>query len=177
MNRQWILVGAIVAGLGLGAWALTRYGAPAEGAQVGQRAPDFRLARLGTHDSLGVRSAYAGHVTLVNLWATWCGPCRKEMPSMQRLYAEFKDRGFRVAAVSIDDGDDAPVAAFAQDLGLTFDLLHDRSGNIQQAYQAIGVPQSYLLDADGRIVYVAIGEETWDSPEHRARVAQLLGTR
>lgn len=177
MNRQWLLVGMLALGLGLGAWALTRYAPPAEGPQFGQRAPDYRVPMLATGDTVGVRSHYAGHVTLVNIWATWCGPCRKEMPSMERLYHDYRDRGFRIAAVSVDEGDDAAVRAFGQELGLSFDLLHDRSGRIQQVYQTVGVPQSWLLDQDGRIVYGGIGGEPWDSPEHRARLDVLLGGR
>ncbi|MEP6591889.1 MAG: TlpA disulfide reductase family protein [Gemmatimonadota bacterium] len=177
MNRQWLLVGMLALGLGLGAWALTRYAPPAEGPQLGQRAPDYRVLMLATGDTVGVRSHYAGHVTLVNIWATWCGPCRKEMPSMERLYHDYRDRGFRIAAVSVDEGDDSAVRAFGEELGLSFDLLHDRSGQIQQVYQTVGVPQSWLLDQDGRVVYVGIGGEPWDSPEHRARLDALLGGR
>ncbi|MES2125366.1 MAG: TlpA disulfide reductase family protein [Gemmatimonadota bacterium] len=175
MNRQWLMVGAIVAGLGIGAWALTRYAPPAEGPQFGQRAPDYRVPMVTTGDSIQLRSHYAGKVTLINLWATWCGPCRKEMPSIERLYQSYKDRGFRVAAVSVDEGDDEPVRNFASEFGLTFDLLHDRSGRIQQLYQVVGVPQSWLLDRNGRIVYVGIGGEEWDTPERRAQVDALLG--
>lgn len=176
MNRQWLMVGAIAAGLGIGAWALTQYAPPAEGPQFGQRAPDYRVPLVATGDSIQLRRHYAGKVTLINIWATWCGPCRKEMPSIERLYQSYKARGFRVAAVSVDEGDDTPVKAFAKELGLHFDLLHDRSGNIQQLYQVVGVPQSWLLDRNGRIVYVGIGGEEWDTPEHRARIDALLGS-
>ena len=96
---------------------------------------------------------------------------------MERLYQAYKDRGFRIAAVSLDEGDDAAVTAFGSELGLTFDLLHDQSGQMQQVYQTLGVPQSWLLDQDGRIVFVAIGSEEWDSAEHRARIEALLGSR
>lgn len=96
---------------------------------------------------------------------------------MERLYQRYRARGFRIAAVSVDEGDDAVVTAFGNELGLTFDLLHDRSGRIQQIYQTLGVPQSWLLDTHGRIVYASIGGELWDSPDHRARVEALLGGR
>ena len=174
MNRQWTLVGVIVAGLGLGAWALTRYAPPPEGADVGDRAADFRTLRLTDNDSVGLRSAYAGHVTLVNIWATWCIPCRTEMPSMERAFKAYQDRGFRIAAVSIDQGDPEKVREFGLELGLTFDLLHDRSGLIQQAYAAIGVPQSVLIDRDGLIAHVSLGEELWDSPANRVIIERLL---
>lgn len=174
ISKQWVMVGAVVAGLALGAWGLTRYAPPPEGAQVGMRAPDYRVMNVMTGDSLGLRSGYAGQVVLVNVWATWCIPCRKEMPSMQRLWSEFRNQGFAIAAVSVDDAPPEKVRAFAEELGLGFDILHDRSNLIQPAYQTLGVPQSYLLDRDGRIVRIAIGEEEWDSDANRALVAGLV---
>jgi peroxiredoxin len=174
MNKQWLMVGAILGGLVLGAWGLSKYAPPPEGATVGQRAPNFRVLDLASGDSVAIRSEYEGHVTLVNVWATWCAPCRAEMPSIERLYQEYKDRGFRVAAVSIDAGESDKVRAFGAEYQLTFDLLHDRSGLLQQAYRMIGVPQSFLLDDTGTITYLSLGEEHWDSPTHRQRIEQLL---
>jgi len=79
-----------------------------------------------------------------------------------------------VAAVSIDATDPAPVLAFVQRLGLSFDILHDQSGTIQQAYQTIGVPTSFLIDKHGRITYIAMGAEAWDSPVDHLRIEHLL---
>jgi cytochrome c biogenesis protein CcmG/thiol:disulfide interchange protein DsbE len=171
-NRSLIVV-VIAALLGVGTWALVRYVPPKEGAQIGQRAPDYRVQRLGG-DSVGIRTAYAGHVTLINIWATWCEPCKEEMPSLERLYEAYRDRGFRVAATSIDTDTPEPVLEYAQQLGLSFDILHDRSGEIQQVYQTVGVPESFLIDRHGRITYMALGAETWDSPESRQRIERLL---
>ncbi len=173
-SRQWLMVGLVVAGLGLGAWALTRYAPPPEGAQIGMRAPDYRVVNVMTGDSIGLRSGYDGKVVLINVWATWCIPCRKEMPSMERLWSEFRREGFAIAAVSVDDAPAEKVRAFAEELHLTFDILHDRSNNIQPAYQTLGVPQSYLLDRQGRIAHIEIGEVEWDSDANRARIAELL---
>lgn len=175
MKRQWMMVSAIVAGLALGAWALMQFAPPPEGVDIGRRAPDFRLLNLATNDSVSLRSEYRGSVTLVNVWATWCAPCRAEMPSMERVYQSLRDRGFRIAAVSVDEGDPERVRAFGRELQLSFDLLHDRSGAIQQVYRMIGVPQSFLLDREGRVAFVALGEEHWDSAENRARIERLLG--
>jgi thiol-disulfide isomerase/thioredoxin len=173
-RRAWIAVTLVAASLGVGAWALVRYAPQPEGAQVGRRIPDFRLRQLATGDTIGIRTAYAGHVTLVNIWATWCHPCLEEMPSLERLYRAYGDRGFRVAAVNIDATDPAPVLAFVRRLGLSFDILHDRSGTIQQAYQTIGVPTSFLIDKHGRITYIAMGAEAWDSPVDHLRIEHLL---
>ena len=173
-RRAWIAVTLVAALLGVGAWVLVRYAPQPEGAQVGRRIPEYRLRQLATGDTIGIRTAYAGHVTLVNIWATWCHPCLEEMPSLERLYRAYGDRGFRVAAVSIDATDPAPVLAFVRRLGLSFDILHDRSGTIQQAYQTIGVPTSFLIDKHGRITYIAMGAEAWDSPVDHLRIEHLL---
>ncbi len=175
MKRQWMMIALVVGGIGLGAWGLTRFAPAPEGADLGRRAPDYRVLALATGDSVGIRSAYDGYVTLVNIWATWCAPCRAEMPSMERVYLDYRDRGFRIAAVSVDAGGPAKIHEFAEEFGLSFDLLHDASGGIQQAYRTIGVPQSFLLDRDGTIAWVALGEERWDSAEHRERIERLLG--
>jgi thiol-disulfide isomerase/thioredoxin len=172
-GRGFAVIG-VAALLGAGAFALVRYAPPPERAQVGQRTPDYRVVRSDGGDSIGLRTAYAGHVTLINIWATWCGPCREEMPSIERLYQAYRDRGFRVAAVSIDTDEAASVLAFARGLGITFDILHDRSTDIQQVYQTVGVPESFLVDSRGRIVYIALGAETWDSPVNRQRIEHLL---
>ena len=164
----------VTAFLGIGTWALVHYVPNREIPRVGHRTPEYRVARLIGGDSIGVRAANAGHVTLINIWATWCGPCIKEMPSMERSYQAYKDRGFRVAAVSIDTDMPAPVLAFAKRLELSFDLYHDRSGEIQTAYMTVGVPESFLIDKRGNITYIALGAEVWDSPENRQRIEQLL---
>ncbi|HEV8358287.1 MAG TPA: TlpA disulfide reductase family protein, partial [Gemmatimonadales bacterium] len=89
LSKQWLMVGLIVAGLGLGATALVLFGPRIEGVEVGKRAPDFRAARITTGDSVSLHQASNGQVTLVNIWATWCIPCRDEMPAIERLYREL----------------------------------------------------------------------------------------
>jgi peroxiredoxin len=173
-RRSWIAVAIVAALLGAGTWLLVRSRTPPEGVRVGQRIPDYRVKRAATGDSIGLRTAYSGHVTLINIWATWCHPCLSEMPSLERLYHRYESRGFRVAAVSIDATDSTPVIAFIRQLGLSFDILHDRSGAIQSAYQTIGVPTSLVIDSRGRIAYIALGAEDWDSPGNVERIGHLL---
>lgn len=175
MGRQWIVVGVILAGLGLGVWALTRFGPAAGPVTVGSRAPEFRALNINTGDSVAL-SDYEGQVTLVNIWATWCGPCRAEMPSMQEAYARLRDRGFAIAAVSIDEGSVEEVRNFQRELGLTFDILHDRSGRIQQVYQTTGVPESFLVDRDGVIIKRLMGDHNWASDANIAQIERLLGS-
>lgn len=174
MSKQWILVAVIVAGLAAGAAALTSFGSDIERVEVGARAPDFRAINLGTGDSVSLREHYDGSVTLVNIWATWCIPCRVEMPAMERVYQDLAPRGFKIAAISIDEGSPEDVRSFGQELGLSFDLLQDRSGAVQQVYQTTGVPESFLLNRDGIIVKRIIGAHDWSSPVNRALVERLL---
>jgi cytochrome c biogenesis protein CcmG/thiol:disulfide interchange protein DsbE len=174
-SKQWVWVGVIVAGLALGAGALVAFGPKIEGVEVGRRAPDYTAVRLGTTDSVSLREASEGKVTLVNIWATWCIPCRAEMPAMEKLYKALGERGFRILAVSIDDGSPADVKSFVTELGLTFDILHDRSGEIQRVFQTTGVPESFLLDRNGVIVKKVIGEHPWSSPSNQRIISDLLG--
>jgi len=173
-RKSWIAVIGIALVLGAVTWGLVRWWPPSTGAEVGERAPDARLIDLATGDSVGIRTAFAGEVTLVNVWATWCVPCRIEMPSIERLYQTYRDRGFRVAAASIDDSASAPVLDYAHAHGLTFSILQDRTGRIMNTLDMVVVPESFLLDRRGRIAYVALGARQWDSPENRRRVELLL---
>ncbi len=175
MSRQWIAVGIAVVVVAAGAWAAVRLVAPPVGMEPGRRLPEYRVVRAGSHDSVALRHAYAGHVTLVNLWATWCDPCRREMPSIERVFSADSSRGFRVAAVSLDDGASANVLDYARQMHLSFDILQDRTGGIQDAYRAVGLPQSVLIDRRGLVRYVALGAKDWDTGPERALIDSLLG--
>ena len=172
MSKQWTMVAIVVGGLALGAAALT-WVAPTGGVEINGQAPDFKVMDLATRDTVSLED-YRGSVTLVNIWATWCVPCREEMPSMQALYDSLADRGFRIAAISIDEGSPEDVVAFAQELGLTFDILHDRGGSVERLYQTTGVPESFLLDRRGILVKRVIGAHDWSSPANRRTVERLL---
>lgn len=173
MSKQWFLAGGIVAALAIGGVTLTR---AHDGGVVGvdSEAPDFHAFSLAKGDTVDFREQYRGQVTLVNIWATWCAPCRDEMPSMEALYQDYAAKGFKIAAVSIDQGGTDQVRAFATELHLTFDILHDQSGGIQGLYQTTGVPESFLLDREGHIVRRLIGSHDWNSPANRDLIDRLL---
>jgi peroxiredoxin len=149
----------------------------------GAPAPSFTATTLdGDAVTLG---DYNDRVILLNVWATWCPPCREEMPSMERLYRRFQERGtpFEVLAVSIDasPGEKDSVGnvggdlkAFAEEFGLTFTILHDPAGRIQQIYQTTGVPESFLIGRDGVIHRRVAGAVDWDTPEWDATIARLV---
>jgi cytochrome c biogenesis protein CcmG/thiol:disulfide interchange protein DsbE len=174
MSKQWILIGMVVVGLIAGGTVLARFGRGVQRVEVGARTPDFRAVDLSTGDSVSLRDRYKGAVTLVNIWATWCEPCKIEMPAMEQVYQGLAPYGFKIAAVSIDEGAPEDVRAFGHDLGLSFDLLQDRSNKIVDTYQTTGVPESFLLDRDGILVKRIIGPHDWNSPVNRALIQRLL---
>jgi len=143
---------------------------------VGSRAPDFHARNLATGRPATLAD-YRGRVVLLNLWATWCEPCRVEMPSLERLSRKLGSSGFTVVAVSIDEDGDSVVAAFARDLGLTFDILHDQTGAMKQAYQATGVPETWVISPDGVIIKKVIGPSEWDSPVNETLIGRLMDER
>jgi thiol-disulfide isomerase/thioredoxin len=174
MSKQWVVVGSIIAGLAAGAFTLAKVGAGIGQVAVNTPAPDFRALNLRTGDSVSFREHYAGAVTLVNIWATWCLPCRVEMPSMDSVYQVLAPNGFKIAAVSIDEGNSQDVSAFGRELDLSFDLLHDRSGKIQDLYQTTGVPESFLINKRGIIVKRHMGAHDFNSEANRGLIERLL---
>jgi peroxiredoxin len=119
-------------------------------------------------------SDFEGKVVLLNFWATWCSSCRKEMPAMEQLYQTYSTKGLAIVGVSVDQASPGDVSAFAEKLKITFPILHDRDSIISRLYSNPGVPSSYLIDRQGRIVYRVLGEYDWFSPEARNTVQALL---
>lgn len=96
-------------------------------------------------------------VTLLNLWATWCVPCRTEFPDLQEVYEEYQDQGLRIVAVSVDAGAPDRVSGFVEEMGSTFDIVHDPDARIEELYRTIGLPNTYLIDGDGKLVKSWLG--------------------
>jgi peroxiredoxin len=168
-----LVVFGVVGALALGVLLALRFSPEIRAVAPGTPAPAFTAVDLRTGEPRDIQ-AYSGQVVLINVWATWCQPCRVEMPSMQRAYETLKARGFRIAAVSIDAGNPEPVLAFADELGLSFDVLHDPDGSIQRVYQTTGVPESWVVDKYGVIVKKIIGAHEWDTPANLALLERLL---
>ena len=116
---------------------------------------------------------YRGKVVLVNFWATWCAPCRAEMPSMDGLRGALQGKPFEVLAVNMAEPL-SRIQGFLGTMPLSFPLLRDRDGTVAKAWKARLLPSSYLIGRDGRIKYVAYGELDWTSAAVRARVDELL---
>jgi peroxiredoxin len=140
--------------------------------QVGFLAPDIELKTPdGETYSL---SELRGQAVLVNLWATWCPPCRAEMPAIERMYQEYKDQGFIVLAVDMTAQDNPlDVVPFAKEYGLTFPILLDETGEVGEAYQLRSLPSSYFIDRQGVISEVVIGGPMAEALL-RTRIEQIL---
>jgi len=117
---------------------------------------------------------YQGKVVLVDFWATWCVPCREEMPSMERLYRRYGDRGLTILAVSVDRGGPATVAAFVKMLRLTYRIGLDPRMEVAEQYRVRALPSSFLVDRQGNVAGIAVGPRDWDSRAARAVVETLL---
>ncbi|MBV9361182.1 MAG: TlpA family protein disulfide reductase [Betaproteobacteria bacterium] len=116
---------------------------------------------------------FKGKVVLVNFWATWCEPCRAEMPSIDRLRKSLKGKPFEVLAVNMAEPL-SRIEKFSETMPLGFPLLRDRDGSVSKTWKAKLLPASYLIGRDGRIHYVAYGELDWTSEPVRKRVNELL---
>ncbi len=136
------------------------------------RAPDFAVP--GLSGGTVALQEHRNSVVFLNFWATWCAPCKREMPSMERLYRRFKGRGFTILAISLDVGDPGKVLAFVKALDLTFPVGLDLKLEVANRYAVRGLPGSFLIDRSGDIVAVAIGPRDWDSPVAHAIVEALL---
>jgi peroxiredoxin len=126
-------------------------------------APNFTFPGLdGKMVSL---TDYRGKVVFLNIWATWCGPCKQEMPSMERLYKALKGEDFEILAVSIDTLGAKVVAPFMKEYGLSFSALLDTGGTIQRLYGTTGIPETFIINKEGIIEQKIIGSRDWAAPE------------
>lgn len=176
MRQQWGIVLGIVlllaTALGAGVHFLGDELFPVS---VGSTAPPLEAVTLDGTKRRKTLADYKGKVVLVNVWATWCEPCRVEMPSIERLHREFGPQGLEVVAVSIDDaGTEGRVVDFVKELGLTFEVLHDPVKAITREYQITGYPETFVIARDGTIRKKVIGPDDWSSEANRALVRELL---
>lgn len=181
MKRIWLVralvVAALVAVVALG-WLNRERGA----VQPGHMAPAFAATTLGG-DTVSVASL-RGKVVLVNAWATWCVPCRDEMPALERLYRTYRSKGLVVLAVNQDEMPTiggpttgyltGEVRGFVADMRLSFPVLLDPSNRLRDTYGYVGLPTTFLLDRDGRVVQKVLGAKEWDRPPYSTQVQALL---
>lgn len=151
---------------------LLRSGGGVDPIERGSTAPGFTLPNLDGGPNVSLASL-RGRVVLINFWATWCEPCKKEMPAMERLYQAHRERGFELLAISVGEAADV-VRPFRDQLGFTFPVLLDREKRVAQSYQTFRFPESYLVGRDGRVVERYVGPREWDHEAYVDRVGRLL---
>ena len=139
---------------------------------VGYLAPDFSLRNLkGNYQSL---DSFSGQVVVLNFWATWCVPCRVEMPSFEKLYRRYRSEGLTVLAVTLDKKSEKNIKSFVEEYELSFPVLLDEEGKVERLYPSMTIPFTYVIDREGRIVAKVDGAKNWESNETFEAIEYLL---
>jgi len=172
MARRRGLIIALVAGaLGIAVLA----GFLGSGSRGPKMAPDFAVTDL---EGRAVRlSALRGRVVLLNVWTTWCAPCREEMPSLDRLQARLRERAFTLLAVSQDEEGRRVVEPFVQQTRLSFPVYLDPGHQVGDRYEVWGYPETFVIDRNGFVVERVIGPRDWASPQSIAKLEGLIAAR
>jgi peroxiredoxin len=175
-RAQWVAAGVVAGVAALGITAAVLLAPEVNQVTVGSQAPGFRATTLTAGDTVSL-DRYKGQIVLLNVWATWCQPCEAEIPSMQKLHEALGPKGLKIVAVSIDKDPPDEVQAWIAKRHVTFQVLQDQTGKIQQIYQTTGVPESFILDKNGVIVKKVIGAIEWTEPGTEALLSRLLDQR
>ncbi len=138
-------------------------------------APEFSLEALGGGNR--TLQDYKGKVVLLNFWATWCPPCLREMPAMQKLYDRYRAKGFDVVAISVDQGGKVEVQKFIDENKLTFPVILDPTHAAKGSYKVRALPTNYLLDRQGRVIAWGMGSREWDGESAFGLIEQLLAEK
>jgi cytochrome c biogenesis protein CcmG/thiol:disulfide interchange protein DsbE len=142
--------------------------------QVGDPAPEFQAVSLEDGRTVSLTD-YAGKTILVNLWATWCAPCRQETPYLQSVYEDNRDRGLMVVGVSVDSPSALDlVDEFLGEMGVTYDILHDPDMVSTDVFLPIGYPASFLIDGDGVVRFTRLGPIAEGDAEFLEALEQAL---
>ncbi len=176
-RQQWGIVAGIVLLLaGVLAAGVHFLGDELFPVTVGSKAPPIQGVTLDGKRTPKKLEDYKGKVVLLNVWATWCEPCRVEMPSIEKLHRELGPQGLAVVAISVDDpGAEQRVLDYSKELGLSFEILHDPQQTTVRNYQITGFPETFIIARDGTIRRKMIGPDDWSSNANRALVRELLG--
>lgn len=148
---------------------------------LGAKAPGFSAMTVDQKPVTKTLDDYRGQVVLINIWATWCAPCRVEMPSIEKLHNAYAAKGLKVVAISVDDpGTDSLVRDFVKEYKLSFEVLHDsggQDGKVARDYQTTGYPETVIIGRDGVIRKKLLGATDWNSPQNRALIERLLAEK
>lgn len=135
-------------------------------------APDFSLGSLNGGEQNLVQ--FRGKVVLLHFWATWCAPCRKEMPELHNFWQGFQKQGLELVSVNVDRGNRKSVEAFLEELKLPFHTLLDPDGKVRNTYEVFAMPTTYIIGRDGNILGRIIGERDWSGDKANSLAMDLL---
>lgn len=172
------MTGRQFAAAGLVALSLTLAKTPALGAQQTIRPVDSQAnaPELALQDLNGKQqrlSDYRGKIVAVNFWATWCPPCRKELPSMQNTYEAFAKDGFEILAVNVGENWET-IAPFLENFSITFPVLLDQDSKAIGEWKVLGLPTTFLVDPNGKITHRINGGRDWDDPAFRNELKAII---
>jgi len=170
MLKRWLIMGAVFGGIVVAGWMLLP--APSGKVVEGNLAPDFSLPDLA-----GVQQHLPkGKVVLLNFWATWCPPCRKEMPSMIELYKRLKDQGLVIVAASVDK-DRSQLVSFVREYNIPFQVVHDVDASVARRYGVFRYPETFLIDRSGKVRFHLIGGVEWTDKTVLKAIHTLLAEK
>jgi len=154
---------------GAAATVLLAFGAHAD--EIAGPAPNFTLeSRGGGTVSL---EDFEGDVVMINFWATWCGPCRKEMPHLEALHQRYKDLGFTLLGINVED-DSKGVERFLKDTPVSFDVLLDPANEVSGLYRVVAMPTTVIIDRAGQMRYIHHGYQSGYEHQYQAQIRELL---
>jgi peroxiredoxin len=162
---QFLVTGAVVVALTIG--SISAMAKPLSG----EESPDFTLkSRDGGNIKL---SEQRGNIVLVNFWASWCGPCRQELPAFEALYQEYQDLGVEILAVNVDD-EAEKAKVLLQDIEVSFPVLFDTSGEVSQLYDVSAMPTTVIVDRDGNVRLLHPGYRKGDEKKYEKAIKMLM---
>ncbi|HEY4014578.1 MAG TPA: TlpA disulfide reductase family protein [Polyangiaceae bacterium] len=170
-----MVVSCALAGCGGGASESEGPSAPAQGAVhplIGKRGPEFAQKTVGGDATISLKGL-SGKVTVVDFWATWCGPCKKSFPKLEAINAKYAPNGVEVVGISEDD-DNSGIRAFQKGLGATFPVVWDASKSIASKWQPKSMPSTFILDRHGTIRYVHLGYHDHEEATIEREIQSLL---
>jgi len=170
MLKRWLVMGLVLVAIGAAAWFTLPD--PIGKVSEGQIAPDFVLNDMNGKPQHLPR----GKVVLLNFWATWCPPCREEMPSMIKMYKSLASRGLMVVAASVDKNE-KQLAGFVREYEIPFEVLKDNTQKVSRSYGVVRYPETFLIDRTGKVRYHLIGAVKWTDPSVLQTINGLLSEK
>ena len=168
---RWVKRTAVLGSVVVGLFGISAASAWASTVKLKEAAPDFTLRTL---DGPNLRlEEYRGQVVLINFWASWCGPCRQEMPILDRLHQRYEDTGFAVLGVNVE-GEDAPAKKIVDKTNVTFPVLIDEGQKVSELYDLEAMPSTVVVDRNGVVRYVHRGYKPGDEAKYVEVVKKLI---